>query len=109
MATDLPQQTVYPSRRRELPQWTALKSIKTIFPSKRHRAVDKETGQTSYIERFNRTLRQRISRLERNAKQYVTQLQESTKPVILTGNGEAVLGSQNVIPCQKLFTKTCHH
>jgi len=37
----------------------------TIFPSTRHRAVGKETGQTNHIERFNCTLRQRISRLVR--------------------------------------------
>lgn len=36
-----------------------------IIPSKRHRAVGKETGQTNYIERFNCTLRQRVSRLVR--------------------------------------------
>lgn len=35
------------------------------LPSKRHRAVGKETGLTSYIERFNNTLRQRVSRLVR--------------------------------------------
>ena len=33
-----------------------------IFPRKRHRAVAK-SGQTNHIERFNCTLRQRISRL----------------------------------------------
>ena len=33
-----------------------------VLPSKRHRAVGKETGKTSYIERFNNTLRQRVSR-----------------------------------------------
>ena len=37
----------------------------TIFRSKRHRAVGKETGKTSYIERLNNTLRQRIARLVR--------------------------------------------
>ena len=37
----------------------------TIFPSSRHHAVGKETGKTSYIERFNNTLRQRVSRLVR--------------------------------------------
>lgn len=42
--------------------WEAYNSI---FPSKRHRAVGKETGQTNHIERFNCTLRQRISRLVR--------------------------------------------
>ena len=36
-----------------------------VFPSKRHRAVGKETGKTNYIERFNCTMRQRISRLVR--------------------------------------------
>ena len=36
-----------------------------VFPSKRHHAVGKETGKTSYIERFNCTLRQRVSRLVR--------------------------------------------
>ena len=36
-----------------------------VLPSKRHKAVGKETGKTSYIERFNNTLRQRISRLVR--------------------------------------------
>jgi insertion element IS1 protein InsB len=42
--------------------WDAYKSV---LPSKRHRAVGKETGLTSYIERFNNTLRQRVSRLVR--------------------------------------------
>ena len=32
-------------------------SYPVALPSKRHRAVGKETGQTSYIERFNCTLR----------------------------------------------------
>lgn len=36
-----------------------------VIPSKRHKAVGKETGKTSYIERFNCTLRQRVSRLVR--------------------------------------------
>ena len=39
-----------------------------VFPSKRHRAVGKETGKTSYIERFNNTLRQRVSRLVRKRR-----------------------------------------
>ncbi len=33
-----------------------------VLPSKRHRAVGKDSGNTSYIERFNNTLRQRVSR-----------------------------------------------
>ena len=36
-----------------------------VFPAKRHKAVGKETGKTSHIERFNCTMRQRISRLVR--------------------------------------------
>ena len=36
-----------------------------IFPKKRHRPVGKKTGQTNHIERFNNTMRQRISRLVR--------------------------------------------
>ena len=36
-----------------------------VIPFKRHKAVGKETGQTNYIERFNCTMRQRISRLVR--------------------------------------------
>ena len=36
-----------------------------VFPSKRHQAVGKESGKTSYIERLNNTFRQRVSRLVR--------------------------------------------
>ena len=36
-----------------------------VFPSKRHKVVDKASGKTSMIERLNCTLRQRISRLVR--------------------------------------------
>jgi IS1 family transposase len=36
-----------------------------ILPSKRHRARGKDSGETSYIKRFNNTLRQRYSRLVR--------------------------------------------
>ena len=36
-----------------------------VLPNKRHQAVVQETGKTSYIERFNNTLRQRVSRLVR--------------------------------------------
>ena len=42
--------------------WSAYEQV---FPSTRHQAVGKETGQTSYIERFNCTMRQRVSRLVR--------------------------------------------
>lgn len=42
-------------------------SYEKVIPRKRHRAVGKETGQTNHIERFNNTLRQRISRLVRKS------------------------------------------
>ena len=33
-----------------------------VLSAKRHRAVGKQSGRTSYIQRFNNTLRQRVSR-----------------------------------------------
>ena len=40
-------------------------SYADVLPSKRHRAVGKETGQTAHIERFNNTLRQHCASLVR--------------------------------------------
>ena len=37
----------------------------SVVPSKRHRAVGKESGQTAHVERFNNTLRQRCANLVR--------------------------------------------
>ena len=45
-----------------------------VFPKKRHRAVGKDTGQTNYIERFNNTMRQRISRLARQTLSFSKKL-----------------------------------
>jgi insertion element IS1 protein InsB len=42
--------------------WTAYEQI---FPQFRHQAVGKTSGKTNSIERFNCTLRQRVSRLGR--------------------------------------------
>lgn len=42
--------------------WSAYEKV---FPKNRHQAVGKESGQTNHIERFNCTLRQRVSRLVR--------------------------------------------
>lgn len=47
----------------------------TALPSKRHRPVDKDTGFTSYIERFNCTLRQRVSRLVRKSLSFSKKLE----------------------------------
>ena len=49
-------------------------SYRVALPSQRHRAVGKETGLTSYIERFNNTLRQRISRLVRKTLSFSKKL-----------------------------------
>jgi len=44
------------------------------IPSKRHRAVGKETGCTTYIERFNNTVRQRVGRLVRQTLSFSKKL-----------------------------------
>ncbi len=46
-----------------------------VLPSKRHRAVGKETGKTSHVERFNNTLRQRVSRLVRKTLSFSKSLE----------------------------------
>ena len=46
-----------------------------VIPSERHRAVGKESGQTSYIERFNCTLRQRVGRLVRKTLSFSKKLE----------------------------------
>ena len=40
-------------------------SYQGVLPSKRHRITTKGSGETNHIERFNNTLRQRVSRLVR--------------------------------------------
>ena len=49
-------------------------SYEKVIPSKRHRAVGKETGQTNHIERLNNTFRQRISRLVRKSLSFSKKL-----------------------------------
>ncbi|WP_017300670.1 IS1 family transposase, partial [Nodosilinea nodulosa] len=44
------------------------------IPSKRHEAVGKDSGLTSYIERLNNTLRQRIARLVRKTLSFSKKL-----------------------------------
>jgi insertion element IS1 protein InsB len=46
-----------------------------VLPSKRHFSVDKDSGLTSYIERLNNTLRQRISRLVRKSLSFSKKLE----------------------------------
>jgi IS1 family transposase len=45
-----------------------------VLPSKWHRAVGKETGKTSYVERFNNTNRQRVGRLVRKTLSFSKKL-----------------------------------
>jgi len=45
------------------------------FPKKRHKSVGKETGLTNHIERFNNTLRQRVSRLVRKTLSFSKKLE----------------------------------
>jgi insertion element IS1 protein InsB len=40
-------------------------SYQKVFPEDRHQAVGKESGQTSHVERWNYTLRQRLGRFVR--------------------------------------------
>ena len=58
------------------------KAYSVIFSTKRHavgtpsvRSVGKETGKTSHIERFNCTMRQRISRLVRKTLSFSKKLE----------------------------------
>jgi insertion element IS1 protein InsB len=44
-----------------------LAAYKTVLPSERHQVCAKSSGHTNMIERFNCTLRQRVSRLARGA------------------------------------------
>lgn len=45
-----------------------------VFPTTRHKPVSKNSGKTSHIERFNNTLRQRVSRLVRKTLSFSKKL-----------------------------------
>lgn len=46
-----------------------------VLPQKRHKAVGKESGKTNHIERFNNTMRQRVSRLVRSTLSFSKKLE----------------------------------
>ena len=46
-----------------------------LLRAQRHKAVGKESGKTNYIERFNCTMRQRISRLVRKTLSFSKKLE----------------------------------
>ncbi len=54
------------------------KAYAEVFPSKRHQAVGKSSGRTNHIERFNCTLRQRVSRLVRSTLSFSKKLENHT-------------------------------
>ncbi len=43
--------------------WSYVQTKRQVLPLKRHKAVNQSSGKISYIERFNNTLRQRVSGL----------------------------------------------
>lgn len=51
--------------------WSAYEQV---IPKSRHRAVSKNSGKTNLIERFNCTLRQRVSRLVRKTLSFSKKL-----------------------------------
>lgn len=54
-----------------------------VTSSKRHCPVDKDSGLTSYIERFNITLRQRVSRLVRKTLSFLNKLENHVGAIYL--------------------------
>jgi IS1 family transposase len=46
-----------------------------VLPARRHKAVGKDSGKTNHIERFNTTMRQRISRLVRKTLSFSKKLE----------------------------------
>ena len=47
-----------------------------VIPAAQHRAINKKARQTNHIERFNNTLRQRVSRLVRSALSFSKKLDD---------------------------------
>ncbi len=56
-------------------------SYPVAIPRQRHRAVGKDSGLTSYIERFNNTLRQRVSRLVRKTLSFSKDVNNHIKAI----------------------------
>ena len=50
-------------------------SYEGVIPKKQHKCVPKESGKTNHIERFNCTVRQRVSRLVRKALSFSKKLE----------------------------------
>ena len=54
-----------------------------VLPSERHRPVAKNSGKTSHIERFNNTVRQRISRFVRKTLSFSKKLENHIGAILL--------------------------
>ncbi len=54
-----------------------------VLPLKRHRPVAKNSGKTSHIERFNNTVRQRISRFVRKTLSFSKKLENHIGAILL--------------------------
>ena len=63
--------------------WSAYNQV---FPRQRHQNVGKDSGQTSLIERFNCTLRQRVSRLVRKTLSFSKKLENHVGAVWYFGH-----------------------
>ena len=50
-------------------------AYRAVLPRQRHRSVGQDSGQTNHIERFNCTLRQRVSRLVRKTLSFSKKLE----------------------------------
>ena len=51
-------------KRREIWEWRDHTPVyKGVIPTERHKTITKQARKTNHIERFNNTLRQRLSRL----------------------------------------------
>ena len=59
------------------------KSYIEVLPSKRHRPQAKHTGKTNHIERFNNTMRQRVSRLVRKTLSFSKKLDNHIGAIML--------------------------
>ena len=74
--------------------WSAYEKI---FPTKRHKAVGKESEKKNYIERFNCTMRQKISRLVRKTLSFVCGIPKLPVNKSLA-EGYTVTGGHIIIP-----------
>ncbi|MEE4358133.1 MAG: IS1 family transposase, partial [Desulfococcaceae bacterium] len=78
--------------------WSAYEEV---FPSKRHRGAGKESGKTNHIERFNCTVRQRVSRLVRKTLSFSKKLENhgAIWNFILYYNSEIAPGLAKTTTC----------